>query len=262
MNVLINGPFRQLPILILFTIVIPFGLAFGDENRTVNLSTLNWSPYTGEKLPRSGAVSSIISQAFQSENHKSVFSIWSWKTAIDKAAEAEDGIVGYFPGYHCRHHPTVEFIASNEISQAILGFAFRKDKRLGKWSKLSELSDRKIGYVKGYFSTDEFEALEKSGRLNVVRTDSDVDTLRMLAEGTIDVALIDELVFEYILRTRPELSSHRKKMYFHSKPIDVKSLFLCIRKSANGEKLKDIFNSGLQNLDAEHLINEYLMDVF
>ena len=262
MNVHDNRRTKQFALLASFLSFLVCGTALGDENRTVNISTLNWSPYTGKNLPGSGVISVVIRSAFKAKGYDVRISTWPWQDAVQKAATGDEGIVGYFPGYHCSHHTTAKFLASAEIAQSVLGFAFHKEKRLRTWKNLTDLSGQKIGYVAGYASTEEFEKLEKSGRLTVLRNSKDVENLRLLANREIDLALIDESVFEYLMRTTAELSPHKNKLRFHPQFIAAKRLFLCFKKSPKNQNLKSIFDAGLRTLDVEKLISKYFREVF
>jgi polar amino acid transport system substrate-binding protein len=266
MSLFANRRIRQLLILVCCMSALAFGSAFrsafAGDSRNAKLATANWLPYTGDTLPKSGAISLIVQQALQQQNITAVVGVWPWGLAVDKAAAGANGIIGYYPGYHCHHHATKKFVATEVISQSILGFVFHKGKRLKRWKTLSDLKGKKIGYVNGYASTPEFAALEKSGLLTVLRNDSDIDNLRLLARGQIDLVLIDEFVFEYLMAKEDQLSLFKKKFHFHNKPVAAKNLYLCLRKTPAGLKLKKAFNTGLQKLDVETILSRYFSEVF
>ena len=90
----------------------------------VKLSTLNWAPYTGEKLPKHGATSVVIAAAFKAVGQSVHFTFSPWKRAILAAWKGQKGSAAYFPGYHCKHRPGAKFIKSESVGTAPLGFAF------------------------------------------------------------------------------------------------------------------------------------------
>ena len=230
------------------------------EPAPVNLATLEWHPYTGSELPAQGAVSDVVRLTFETADIKIKLSFHAWKDAVDVAAGG--WVDGYFPGYHCKHHPTGKFIASDPISKTSLGFAFHKKKRLRHWQGLQSAAGKTVGYVKGYASTPEFEAMEKAKEIGVIRADSDSFNMQQLAKRQLDLVLIDEYVFEYLIKTDPAVMPHRKQLSFHPRPIDIKNLYLCLRDTPKHRALMARFNAALAGLNPEKLIYGYFRKVF
>lgn len=240
------------------------GTLEGDKQPSgeVALATLEWPPYTGESLPNQGAVSTIIMQAFGETNLKTRIAIWPWNRAIKYAGNGFDGVLGYFPGYHCHHDSTTKFLVSKPLIDAPLGFVYRKDHPLDYWQNLEDLKDRRIGYVSGYASTDAFEALEQSRKLTVIRTADDRQNLHNLLSKKVDLILIDRFVFHFLLASEQSFAHYKKNLGFSSKPLERKVLYLCLRDDELGRKLITVFNRGLAHVDARKVVTDYFSKAF
>jgi polar amino acid transport system substrate-binding protein len=83
------------------------------QDKVVNISTLNWPPYAGSELPNGGATTEVVRVAFEKIGYEIDVAYRPWKRAIDMAKKGTDGVIAYFPGYHCQHREG--FVASEPI---------------------------------------------------------------------------------------------------------------------------------------------------
>ena len=126
------------------------------QEGTAHVATLDWPPYTGADLPSGGATTKVVRQAFEKMGLRTDVAYRPWKRAIDMAKDGKDGVVAYYPGYHCRHQEG--FVASEPIGNGPLGFAENADAPI-TWDSLDSIGQQqlKIGTVLGYANTDEFD---------------------------------------------------------------------------------------------------------
>ncbi len=253
---------KQIGWLVIIPVVMVFAAFSAKAADAVRVSTLDWAPYTGQALPQYGATSRIVKKAFAAAETDVSFGFWPWKRAIQSAARGRNGSIAYFPGYHCKHSPKPKFIASDPIGMAPLGFAFRKSDGTPEWKDLSDLKEKRIGYVTGYAATEEFDALDKNGVLSVLRTTDDTRNLRKLVKGQVDIVLIDRMVFQYLVRTTDGLKQHVSKLGFAKKALETKTLYLCFRDDAKARAARETFNKGLKILAIDSLTKEYFATAF
>ena len=137
------------------------------QDQVVYVSTLDWPPYTASDLPRGGATSDVVHRAFDQAGYRAEFTYHSWKQAIEMAVNGTQGVIAYFPGYHCRHQQG--FVASDPVGSGVLGFAEHVDSPI-TWDTLDSLSEQKlkIGTVMGYANTNEFDAKVGTGHCVVL----------------------------------------------------------------------------------------------
>ena len=224
------------------------------------IATLEWPPYTSEGLPKGGATTSIVQDVLEKSGYSVEVKTFPWKRAIS-AAKNEDGIVAYFPGYHCRH---VEgFIASDPIGNGPLGFAQHSDAPVS-WQALDDIGELKlkVGTVLGYANTDEFDEKAGTGWIRAIPAKDDITNLRKLMRQRIDLAVIDKLVLSYLLATEPTLSDAKDALQFNAKPLEDKALYLCVVDSSVGRDLVEKFNAGLADVDLDQVVEDYFAKEF
>jgi polar amino acid transport system substrate-binding protein len=246
-------------------VAVIFGLSIAApglaQDKMAHISTLDWPPYTGSELPSGGATTEVVRQAFEKAGYKTDVAYRPWKRAIDMAKDGKDGVIAYFPGYHCRHQEG--FVASEPIGNGPLGFAENKDAPI-TWDSLDSIGEQqlKIGTVLGYANTDEFDQKVGTGWILAVPSNDDITNLKKLARKRIDAAVIDKFVLEYLKATDPSLKSSRKDLQFNARPLEDKTLFLCLRDDEAGRAMMADFNAGLAQVSADKIVENYFATAF
>lgn len=234
------------------------GPAGGDK--TVQVATLHWPPYTGHDLPDGGAVTAVVRAAFAEVGRQVEVHYWPWKRAIAKAKSGSDGVIAYFPGYHCHHDPASDFVASRSMGTAPLGFAEHRDAEYS-WSTLKSLEQFRIGTVVGYANTERFDERAAAGELRVISSDNDASNLRRLLNKRVDYAVVDKYVMAYLLRTKTDLRQHSEKVRFDEKELEVKNLYMCFRDDARGRALRKLFDQGLERIAADEILHRRIEEL-
>jgi polar amino acid transport system substrate-binding protein len=242
-------------------LIVGMFLATGaSAQETVVITTLEWPPYTSEGLPKGGATTDVVRQAFSAAGLDVEVATLPWKRAIAMAKD-DDTVVAYFPGYHCRH--VDGFVESNPIGNGPLGFAENVNAPIS-WTNVDDIGEKKlrVGTVLGYANTDEFDEKAGTGWIRAIPAPDDVTNLRKLALQRIDVAIIDKLVLSYLLATEPTLKSEADSIAFNEKPLEDKTLFLCFNDDEAGRDLRDRFNQGLATVDPDQIVESYFDNEF
>lgn len=224
------------------------------EQRTITLATLDWPPYTGSDLPKLGATTEVVRQAFKAAGMEIDLRFLPWKRAI---AQADAGAAAaYYPGYHCEHKEG--FTASNPIGEGPLGLAEHADAPIS-WKSIDDLGEQKlkIGTVRGYANTEEFDKKSGTGWVRAIPANDDVTNLKKLLRRRIDAAVIDKFVLSYLVKTEPSLKSGGEKLRFDERPLEQKTLFVCFKDVADGRALRDRFNEGLARIDIDKTVADY-----
>ncbi len=223
------------------------------EDKVVKLTSLDWPPYTSADLPEQGASALVAKKAFEAMGYKLVVEFYPWKRAVN-LAENDAAYAGYFPEYYSKENEA-SFIFSDPMGDSPLGFAERASAPV-KWETLNDLKDVRIGVVSGYVNTADFDAAVASGELTGDAASSDDKNIQKLAADRIGLAVIDQNVMDYLLRN--QFPDKVGAIQFNAKPLEVKKLYICFSKNAQGEKLAAIFNEGLKKIDANQLVKDYL----
>lgn len=221
----------------------------------VQLATLEWPPYTGEDLPNGGVVTETIRRAFSVFDYETMFYFLPWKRAISYAASEKNEIIGYYPGYHCDHEKG--FFASRSIGKSDLGLAERADNDV-TWNTLNDLEAYRIGTVIGYANTEDFDKRVKDKRITVISSHDDKSNLQNLADGQVDLAVIDPQVLKHLTKKYPTLGKHGPSLKMDNRRLKSQMLFLCLRDDKIGRATAKVFNAGLEGLDVNAIWQDSL----
>ena len=249
----------------LFVIVCVISLSAVQFTKTANaesiaVNTLEWPPYTSAGLPKGGATTEIVKQAFKAAGLQTDVNYLPWKRAISSAKD-DTAVAAYFPGYHCRH---VEgFIASDPIGNGPLGFAENVNAPV-TWKSIDDIGEQKlkVGTVLGYTNTTEFDEKAGTGWIRSIPAADDLTNLRKLLRQRIDMAVIDKLVLAYFLATESTLADEADSLQFDARTLEEKTLYVCFNDDEAGHQLRDVFNAGLAKVDVEKLVDDYFENEF
>jgi polar amino acid transport system substrate-binding protein len=221
----------------------------------VKLATLDWPPYTSPTLPQKGMVSNILQDAAKQSGHDLGFGFFPWVRAM-RTGRDDPNYVGYFPAYWTPERAqTCNF--SKPIGIGEVGLVQRRDHPV-HWSELQDLSNIIIGVTAGYSNGTAFDTMVRDGKLQVQPAPADIDNLRMVARGRIPVAVVERSVFEYSLLTEPDLRQKREELEFNPQLIAELPLYVCFKKTADGQHWKDVFDAGLAKVDLLAAQRSYL----
>ena len=248
----------SLRLAVISVVFISFSFSAGASDRErVIVTTLDWPPYTGASLPKLGATTEVVRQAFDHAGFDVDVQFLPWKRAI---AEAKNGdAVAYYPGYHCQH--AADFAASEPVGTGPLGFAEHVDEPIS-WATINDLGEQKlkIGTVLGYANTDEFDEKVGSGWIRAISAKDDLTNLKKLLRRRIDAVVIDKLVMSYLVATEPALAEGAELLQFNEQPLEDKILHVCFKEDEVA--LRDRFNAGLAKVDTEQVIDDYFANEF
>lgn len=231
-----------------------------SANDRVSVSTLEWPPYTSETLPKGGATTEVVRQAFAAAGLELDVIVLPWKRTI-AAAKDDANVLAYYPGYHCRH---VEgFIASEPIGFGLLGFVENADAPV-TWTSIDDIGEQKlkVGTVLGYANTDEFDEKAGTGWVRAIPAPDDLTNLRKLSLQRIDMAVIDKLVLSYLIASEPTLAGKEDELVFNARPLETKTLYLCFNDDEEGQAWRDRFNAGLETVNTEAVVESYFKNEF
>ncbi|WP_374350941.1 substrate-binding periplasmic protein [Chitinimonas sp.] len=214
--------------------------------KEVTLTSLEWPPYTGEKLPMQGASAEVARAAFAAVGYKLNIRFVPWSRAVEEAKYSA-GVAGYFPEYFSAE-VAQKFTLSDAMGHGPLGLAQRRDRPV-KWATLADLSRKVVGTVQDYVNTPEFDE-RVARRLQMVDVaPDDTHNLLKLAAGRVDLAIVDAHVFGWLAENDPLLRPSAAKLEMNEKMLEYKDLYVCFRDNAEGKRLASLFNTGLKRID-------------
>lgn len=232
------------------------GPAIAQEANVIRLASLEWPPYSGETLKQQGAAAAVIRAAFAAVGYRVEIEYFPWARAVRLVRDDSNQYQGYFPEYWDPSNSD-DFIYSPSIGTGPLGFAENRTNPV-TWTTLDDLQKYKIGTVHGYFNTPTFDERVRLGQIKADVAPSDLSNLLKLEAGRVDLAVIDKRVFSFLTRTAAQFAQKRNGLAFNERLLEEKDLFLCFKKSEEGQRLERDFARGLKKINAAAVIANYM----
>ncbi|EAT13731.1 ABC transporter substrate-binding protein [Bermanella marisrubri] len=223
----------------------------------IKLVSLYWPPYSGPDLVQQGANIAVARAAFAAVNVELKVSFFPWARTLGLARNLESDFAGYVPEYFADDRAE-EFYFSDQIGSGPLGFAKRKDMDFS-WSSLDDLTPHRIGVVRGYVNTEEFDQAVRDNVFRAEPVEDDARNLVKLAYRRLDVAVMDENVMRYLALTEAELADYRDQFEMARPYLEVKPLYVCFKKTEQGRLWLEWFNEGLTRINVEAVFKQYLL---
>ena len=214
--------------------------------RVVRLASLDWPPYVGEQLPGQGASAMVLRKALAAAGLELHIDFMPWARVLE-TVRADASYLGYFPEYHTEAQEDL-FLFSQPMGTSVLAVAEQASRPV-PWTRLEQLAPYRVGVVQGYANSREFDALVAAGVLQTEPVVDDRTNLRKLASGRLRLAVIDAMVFDYLLALDPSLTSLAGALRLQDRILEEKSLHVCLRKGAAGETVLRALNAALAGLD-------------
>ena len=228
---------RKLAFLILFISGLLM-LTQSEASETVRLVACNFPPYEFEHPVGElrGFDVEVIEEAFQREGITAVFEFYPWARALKMTKDGEATAV-----FSCidTQKRRAFLIVSEPISFSTRVFLVRKDYKGPPLTSFDDLSELKVGAVKGYISS---VSLTKHGIKHYVSI-NDTAALKKLADGRIDVFNTTLELIKYLSVNLGMKDSF--KWFVHFK----RNYHLAFSKKwPDVEKLVSRFNKGLKSI--------------
>lgn len=223
-------------------------MVYGAE--TIKLATLEWEPYIGEKLKNQGYVAEVVIQAFKKAGYEVQIDYMPWARVITLAKKGTYD--GYFPEYYSDSLKE-NFHVSDAMPGGPLGLFKRKGEAIS-YSTIKDLSPYKIGVVRGYINTAEFDAADY---LKKDEANDDLTNFRKLLKKRIDLVVADKFVGLYVVKLN--LPDNLNDIEFIEPPLESKDLFVCISKNSPEAFMRiKAFNTGLKAITDDGTVKQIL----
>jgi polar amino acid transport system substrate-binding protein len=218
----------------------------------IRLASLEWAPYVGPDLPQQGYAADVVRNACARAGYTVDIDFLPWARAVIEALRGNyDGLMPeYFD--HSREgsfaysapFPGGPIALYRRRDRAI---AFRVDPRHNPSAALHELVGLRIGVVRDYLNTPEFD---RADYLTKEEAASDEVNLSKLAYGRIDLAIVDREVASYLLRTA--LQDQADAVVMIDPPLENKALHIAwSRRASKAEAMREACDAGLKSMQAD-----------
>lgn len=218
----------------------------------INLTSLEWPPYTGKDLPEQGYTTALIRAAFAQQGYALQVDFYPWSRAVLLAKQPDGEYAGYFPEYFA-HSVATQFIFSDAIGESPLGLAYY-DGQAFDWQTYDDLKHYTIGVVQDYVNTDVFDrnVADSTQRVEVVSTDW--QNLKKLSALHLRAAIIDAHVLRFLLHNKAPIY---QAIRLHPRLLETKNIYVCFGKGVRGLRLIEVLHDGLQQVDRAALMKSF-----
>ena len=174
-------------------------------HKTISITTLNWPPYIGENICKQGWVQQFTIALLASQGYEVLSTFYPWARTIGEAEHGKVDIL--YPEYYIEstapsdvHKGTfrVEHLALSErFPGGTIAFMKRKGTKDSYKGDFYNLNDEKIGVVRGYQNTPEFDALMDKDFFSIDKAVDDMINARKLVAGRVNLIIGDPTVIRF-----------------------------------------------------------------
>ncbi len=245
---------RRWPALIVFILLsLPQGVAAQD---VVNLASIEHPPYTGEQLKHDGMITQIIQEAYARVGYQIGIRYYSVAKAT-KMTEAGD--VDGLAIVRMRGERKKWVLYSDPMPATEMVFYKRKNMEIPFYGKdYLTLKSYLFGTGTGYANLEGLDFVLR-GQTHVFAFKDDLQALRRLEAGRIDLVIIDKFVAQFVLSTQMPKSVDALDSISPSLSTEPNYLGIS-RKAPHAQKKLDDFNRGLAMLTREGRIHAILAE--
>ncbi|MGF1740565.1 transporter substrate-binding domain-containing protein [Vibrio profundum] len=214
-------------------------------NETIRLTSGEWAPYYGAKLPYQGFDSHIVQAAFATQGINVHYQFYPWVRALHIAKHDSSfrGGVGWGSTKEYRQ----DFLISQPTSSYEMVFFHRADMPF-EWKSYASLQGLKLGLTLGYTYPEELIQYIEDEKIDVEWSSQDELNFKKLARGRIDLYPDDKLVGLSVINRifKPQAV---EQLTFNTKAINTDKLHLVLAKSnPDNSRLLTLFNQGLNEI--------------
>lgn len=217
---------------------------------TIRIATLNWEPYTGQKLTNEGFMAEVTQEAFRRVGYKVEYIYLPWKRAVIMAEYGKYD--GYFPAYWSKQREEKSIFTDSIVSGPVVFFKVKGSEI--SFKKLEDLKPYRIGVVHGYVNAPEFDAADY---LNKEEVTTDLQNIKKLLFERVHLIVADRFVGFYLLNKHmPHMTGRIESL---APPLQEKELYICMSKKTENvnEKVK-AFNKGLKEIKEDGTFDKIL----
>ncbi|WP_163832484.1 substrate-binding periplasmic protein [Spartinivicinus ruber] len=225
----------------------------------ISISTGEWPPFTDSKANNHGIGLQIVKESFGNVGHDVTFKFFPWKRAYSVAKDAEYQASAIWAKNDDR---TVDFYYSDPVIDNETVFLYLEG-TVFNWETLADLKKYKVGITTGYSYGQEFDTAVKNSVFSVSTITSDLQNIKKLLAGRIEVFPIEINVGYSIIKSNFP-ADKAAKIKHHPKILNTSPTYLIVPKKLGEEKAKKIvndFNKGLSMLKEKGRYKEILNSI-
>ena len=239
--------------------------------KVIKIATLDWKPYIGKSLCKQGWVQQYTIAILTTLGYEIHSDFFPWARSVSRVEKGKYDIL--YPEYFIdKSAPSDVYKGTRRLKHLSLSkpfpggpIAFMAKKgfepNYNKNTKKTffNLKNEKIGVVRGYQNTPEFDKLMDKNPpfFNITTVNNDIQNAKILFKGRVNLIIGDPSVIKYSIKTTNKLSNSKKNKILNKiktvQPhIKYNNLFYALsKKKKNWENLRKAINSKIQEFETE-----------
>ncbi|MBE0368759.1 substrate-binding periplasmic protein [Pseudoalteromonas aurantia] len=209
----------------------------------LHIVTLDWPPYIGNALCNKGWVFQFAVSLLAEQGYSIFIEFLPWARAVRavELGKADILMPEYYiedsaPSDYVKNKTRREVLAlSNSFSGGEIGFLKRKGDPDRFSGNLSSLKGEKIGVVRGYQNTPEFDAMMDNNEFAIVEAVDDLQLVKLLVGGRVNLIIGDPTVLRFTVNysdlSKPEKVTLLRNIDDETKPIKYNHLYFALSKN-------------------------------
>ena len=233
-------PLRKIVVSVLAIVILLWPVRGIPDDRSVHLASLEWEPYIGENLKDFGFGAEILREAFHRAGYRVTFSFMPWVRALKEVELGTYDAVCF--AYRSRER-TKKYLFTSSYAKSILGFCTLRGSAI-RFHSLQDLAPHRIGVVRGFVNTPEFDTLKS---LTKEEVKNEQMNLKKLLNHRVDLIVIDKFILQHLLER--DFPGRKKAVQFLAPPLTVHPLHLMFSRElkSSGDKVR-AFNQAIETM--------------
>jgi polar amino acid transport system substrate-binding protein len=242
--------------------------------KKIRMVTLDWPPYIGKQICSQGWVQQFTIALLAMQGYEITTDFLPWARAISMAETGKADVL--YPEYFIEEAAPSDVIEGTRrrdhlaLSKPFPGGRIALIKRKGAPSRfngdLKSLKEEKIGVVRGYQNTPEFDALMDAGFFDISSAVDDLSNVSKLIGGRVNLIIGDPLVIFYHLSAAGPASAGNEqwaaKIEIIEPVLQYNHLYFAVSTRApDYEIILDDLNRGIDELTSSGFLNRLIRSV-
>ena len=239
----------------IFVILLAPTTLLAAAERVIKISGDPWEPWVfgkeGGKATNGWSID-IANELFQRLGINTDINIYPYERCIRQMKSGERDMLLMAKKTEERK----KFLLYTDISVAdpqLLYYATERTKSF-EWSDWSDLKQHTVGGVRG-FNYGEFHNAAKKHDIKIELTESDLQNVKKLLSGRIDLVMLSRSTARYFFSTHPEF---RNKLQAARKPVANAEFFLALSKKGSATDLLPDINRVLVDMKNDGTLNKII----
>ncbi|CAH9051099.1 hypothetical protein PSECIP111951_02216 [Pseudoalteromonas holothuriae] len=175
------------------------------HKKMLRIVTLDWPPYIGQALCNKGWVFQFTIALLTEQGYPVYIEFLPWARAVREVETGKADIL--MPEYYIEDSAPSDYVTgktrremlalSNSFPGGEVGLLKRKGDKDRFDGNLNSLKGQKIGVVRGYQNTPEFDAMMDNGEFVIVEAVDDLQLVKLLVAKRVDLIIGDPKVLRF-----------------------------------------------------------------